>query len=141
MIANGAERSMTDGLVRMHVQGLCSLEDVELVPGRLTVLIGPNGSGKSNVLRALSYYIPKSSRAATIPRDVVAHAPGASALGATSNFWTVSSAVPVVELSTRVLLGVSGFCDRMAAADALAQGRSLSRRFGAPVQGARCGVF
>lgn len=44
---------MTDGLARIHVEGLRSIRDVTLEPGRLTVMIGPNGSGKSNVLRAL----------------------------------------------------------------------------------------
>src|SRR6266568_1282669 len=44
---------MTDGLTRIQIQGLCSLADVSLEPGRLTLLIGPNGSGKSNLLRAM----------------------------------------------------------------------------------------
>lgn len=43
-----------EGLTRLRVAGLGSLADVELRPGRLTVLIGPNGSGKSNILRALA---------------------------------------------------------------------------------------
>lgn len=42
-----------DGLCRVHIAGFGSLQDVELQPGRLTVLIGPNGSGKSNILKAL----------------------------------------------------------------------------------------
>ncbi len=41
------------GLERIRVQGFCSLRDVELRPGRVTVLIGANGSGKSNLLRVL----------------------------------------------------------------------------------------
>jgi predicted ATPase len=68
---------MTDGLRRVQVQGLCSLADVSLDPGRLTVLIGANGSGKSNLLRALKL-------AALIPtkslRLFVGEAGGASAL-------------------------------------------------------------
>lgn len=44
---------MSEGLERLRITGFGSLADVELRPGRLTVLIGANGSGKSNVLRAL----------------------------------------------------------------------------------------
>jgi predicted ATPase len=44
---------MTEGLKKIVIRGLLSLEDVSLEPGRLTVLIGPNGAGKSNVLTAL----------------------------------------------------------------------------------------
>ncbi|MEQ1507617.1 MAG: AAA family ATPase [Myxococcota bacterium] len=44
---------MSEGLERVRVAGLGSLADVELRPGRLTVLVGANGSGKSNLLRAL----------------------------------------------------------------------------------------
>ena len=40
-------------LSRVRIAGFRSLADVELQPGRLTVLIGPNGAGKSNVLSAL----------------------------------------------------------------------------------------
>lgn len=43
---------MTTGLERIHIKGLGSLADVELEPGRLTVLIGPNGSGKTQILLA-----------------------------------------------------------------------------------------
>ena len=42
-----------DGVQQIHVAGFCSLKDVVLEPGRLTLLIGPNGSGKSNLLQAL----------------------------------------------------------------------------------------
>ncbi len=45
--------STPDGLVRVRIRGLASIEDAEFEPGRLTVLVGANGSGKSNVLRAL----------------------------------------------------------------------------------------
>lgn len=44
---------MDEGLERIQVTGFCSLADITLKPGRLTVLIGVNGSGKSNLLRAL----------------------------------------------------------------------------------------
>ncbi|MFV8751309.1 AAA family ATPase [Nannocystaceae bacterium ST9] len=44
---------MAVGLVGIRVQGLGSLADITLEPGRMTVLIGPNGAGKSNILRAL----------------------------------------------------------------------------------------
>lgn len=44
---------MSDQLQAIRMTGFASLADVELRPGRLTVLIGPNGSGKSNILRAL----------------------------------------------------------------------------------------
>jgi predicted ATPase len=40
-------------ITRIHVEGFRSLKAVELIPGRVTVLIGPNGSGKSNLLGAL----------------------------------------------------------------------------------------
>ena len=42
-----------DGVQQIHVAGFCSLKDVVLEPGRLTLLIGPNGAGKSNLLQAL----------------------------------------------------------------------------------------
>jgi predicted ATPase len=44
-----SERAVT----RIHVEGFRSLKNVDLEPGRVTVLIGPNGSGKSNFLSAL----------------------------------------------------------------------------------------
>lgn len=40
---------------RLAIRNFRSLVDVELRPGRLTVLIGPNGSGKSNVIDALRF--------------------------------------------------------------------------------------
>lgn len=40
-------------LKEIYIEGLCSLVEVRLKLGPLTVLIGPNGAGKSNVLRAL----------------------------------------------------------------------------------------
>ena len=40
---------------RLAIRNFRSLKDVELQPGRLTVLIGPNGSGKSNVIDALRF--------------------------------------------------------------------------------------
>jgi|694.fasta_scaffold94246_4 predicted ATPase len=42
-----------DGILEVQVTGFCSLKEVRLEPGRLTVLIGPNGAGKSNLLQAL----------------------------------------------------------------------------------------
>ena len=42
-----------DGIQQIHIAGFCSLKDVVLEPGRLTLLIGPNGAGKSNLLQAL----------------------------------------------------------------------------------------
>lgn len=42
-----------DGFQHIHIAGFCSLKDVVLEPGRLTLLIGPNGAGKSNLLQAL----------------------------------------------------------------------------------------
>jgi predicted ATPase len=68
---------MTDGLIRVQVQGFCSLADVNLEPNRLTVLIGPNGSGKSNLLRALR--LAPLLRTGSLQR-FVAEAGGASAL-------------------------------------------------------------
>ena len=67
----------TDGLVRIRVQGLASIEELELEPGRLTVLIGPNGSGKSNLVRALQ--LAPLLRTSSLQR-FVADAGGASAL-------------------------------------------------------------
>lgn len=40
-------------LTRIHVEGYRSLKEVDLAPGRITVLIGANGSGKSNLLSFL----------------------------------------------------------------------------------------
>lgn len=42
-----------DGVALIHIAGFCSLKNVVLEPGRLTLLIGPNGAGKSNLLQAL----------------------------------------------------------------------------------------
>jgi len=66
-----------DGLMRVRVRGLASIDDIELHPGRLTVLIGPNGSGKSNLLRALQ--LAPLLRSKSLSR-FVADAGGASAL-------------------------------------------------------------
>ncbi len=41
-----------DGFQKIPVTGFCSLKDIDLRPGRPTVLIGPNGAGKSNLLQA-----------------------------------------------------------------------------------------
>ncbi len=40
-------------ITRIHVEGFRSLKEVDLAPGRVTVLIGANGSGKSNLLSVL----------------------------------------------------------------------------------------
>jgi predicted ATPase len=63
--------------MRVRVRGLASIDDIELHPGRLTVLIGPNGSGKSNLLRALQ--LAPLLRSKSLSR-FVADAGGASAL-------------------------------------------------------------
>jgi predicted ATPase len=68
---------MIDGLNRVQIEGLCSLADVCLEPGRLTVLIGANGSGKSNLLRALR--LAPLLRTRSLQR-FVGEAGGASAL-------------------------------------------------------------
>lgn len=49
----GAQDSGADAVQQIHIAGFCSLKDVVLEPGRLTLLIGPNGGGKSNLLEAL----------------------------------------------------------------------------------------
>ena len=48
-----AQDAGADGIQQIHIAGFCSLKDVVLEPGRLTLLIGPNGAGKSNLLQAL----------------------------------------------------------------------------------------
>jgi predicted ATPase len=68
---------MTESLSRVEVQGFCSLADVCLEPGRLTVLIGANGSGKSNLLRALK--LAPLLRTKSL-RTFIGEAGGASAL-------------------------------------------------------------
>jgi len=44
---------MSRGLTHIHVEGFRSLNDVDLEPGPVTVLIGANGSGKSNLIALL----------------------------------------------------------------------------------------
>lgn len=51
--APAAQDGGGDGFQSIHIAGFCSLKDVVLEPGRLTLLIGPNGAGKSNLLQAL----------------------------------------------------------------------------------------
>ena len=67
-----------DGIQEIHVAGFCSLKEVELRPGRLTVLIGPNGAGKSNLLQALRL-IPLL-RTRSLQRYVADHGFGAALL-------------------------------------------------------------
>lgn len=45
--------SDTKAITRVRIEGYRSLKSVDLVPGRITVLIGANGSGKSNLLAVL----------------------------------------------------------------------------------------
>lgn len=42
-----------DGIREIHIAGFCSLKEVCLELGRLSLLIGPNGAGMSNLLQAL----------------------------------------------------------------------------------------
>ncbi|MEB3331125.1 MAG: AAA family ATPase [Synechococcaceae cyanobacterium] len=51
-----------DGVQQINIAGFCSLKNVVLEPGRLTLLIGPNGAGKSNLLQALRL-IPSAAHA------------------------------------------------------------------------------
>jgi len=67
-----------DGIQEIHVAGFCSLKEVCLEPGRLTVLIGPNGAGKSNLLQALRL-IPLL-RTRSLQRYVAEHGFGAALL-------------------------------------------------------------
>lgn len=67
-----------DGIQEVHVAGFCSLKEVCLEPGRLTVLIGPNGAGKSNLLQALRL-IPLL-RTRSLQRYVAEHGFGAALL-------------------------------------------------------------
>ena len=43
----------TKAITRIQVQGFRSLKNIDLEPGRITVLVGANGSGKSNLLSVL----------------------------------------------------------------------------------------
>jgi len=67
-----------DGIQQIHIAGFCSLKDVVLEPGRLTLLIGPNGAGKSNLLQALRL-IPLL-RTRSLQRYVAGHGFGAALL-------------------------------------------------------------
>lgn len=67
-----------DGIQAIHIAGFCSLKEVCLEPGRLTVLIGPNGAGKSNLLQALRL-IPLL-RTRSLQRYVADHGFGAALL-------------------------------------------------------------
>jgi len=67
-----------DGFQQFQIQGFCSLKDVVLEPGRLTLLIGPNGAGKSNLLQALRL-IPLL-RTRSLQRYVADHGFGAALL-------------------------------------------------------------
>jgi predicted ATPase len=67
-----------DGIQEIHIAGFCSLKEVCLEPGRLTVLIGPNGAGKSNLLQALRL-IPLL-RTRSLQRYVADHGFGAALL-------------------------------------------------------------
>ena len=66
------------GFQQIHVAGFCSLKEVDLQPGRMTVLIGPNGAGKSNLLQALRL-IPLL-RTRSLQRYVADHGFGAALL-------------------------------------------------------------
>jgi predicted ATPase len=67
-----------DGFLQIHIAGFCSLKDVVIEPGRLTLLIGPNGAGKSNLLQALRL-IPLL-RMRSLQRYVADHGFGAALL-------------------------------------------------------------
>lgn len=106
---------MTDGLKCVHVQGFCSLADVTLEPGRLTVLIGANGSGKSNLLRALK--LAPLLRTQSL-RNFVGEAGGASAL-----LHYGPKRTPVLRLALDFVQG--GKANRYAARMGFAAGDSL----------------
>lgn len=42
-------------LTELHIKNFKSCKDLQLQPGRVTVLIGENGSGKSNILEGLAF--------------------------------------------------------------------------------------
>jgi predicted ATPase len=67
----------TKAITRIQVEGFCSLKSIDLIPGRITVLIGPNGSGKSNLLE-LMRMVPLMRTQSL--RNFVGEAGGASAL-------------------------------------------------------------
>ena len=73
-----AQDVVGDGIQKIHVAGFCSLKDIALEPGRLTLLIGPNGAGKSNLLQALRL-IPLL-RTRSLQRYVAEHGFGAALL-------------------------------------------------------------
>ncbi len=67
-----------NGIQEIHIAGFCSLKEVCLEPGRLTVLIGPNGAGKSNLLQALRLIPLLQTR--SLQRYVADHGFGAALL-------------------------------------------------------------
>jgi len=67
----------TKAITRIQVQGFRSLKNIDLEPGRITVLIGANGSGKSNLLSVLRM-VPLMRTQSL--RRFVAESGGASAL-------------------------------------------------------------
>lgn len=67
-----------DGIQAIHIAGFCSLKEVCLEPGRLTVLIGPNGAGKSNLLQGLRLFPLLRTR--SLQRYVADHGFGAALL-------------------------------------------------------------
>ncbi|MBN8229076.1 AAA family ATPase [Corallococcus macrosporus] len=64
-------------ITRIHVEGYRSLQNVDLEPGRVTVLIGANGAGKSNLLSLLRMVALMRTQSL---RRYVGEAGGASAL-------------------------------------------------------------
>ncbi|RKG60530.1 DUF2813 domain-containing protein [Corallococcus sp. AB011P] len=64
-------------ITRIHVEGFRSLQNVDLEPGRVTVLIGANGAGKSNLLSLLRMVALMRTQSL---RRYVGEAGGASAL-------------------------------------------------------------
>ncbi len=76
--APAAQNGGGDGFQAIHISGFCSLKNVVLEPGRLTLLIGPNGAGKSNLLQAMRL-IPLL-RTRSLQRYVAEHGFGAALL-------------------------------------------------------------
>ena len=42
-------------ITRLRISNFRSIEELDLEPGAITILVGPNGSGKTNVIHAIAF--------------------------------------------------------------------------------------